>query len=457
MFIRRDIFSYLLNKGWTPISDFLIVKVCREIMLDIIFNGAKREAYYEYANLVLKEFPLWNSKQSMAIVWTENHLVSLISSGIILNSIVGNEEEKHKFIERAKVFLSSRLNSGFSEMGSTVYSKIFIHGLLNLWEFSGNDIIIKQSEKLLGRVIYILLILSSGTTNPEHLNLSPATTRTYLERFRLDYSCGSYSLKMAQCALNGTGDIKKFPERMLLTSAYDWTKTEFYEEYKLNKFNKNLIINTLSGQQGLSIYNYPIWVQWSYGHYFTSKNLIKSIELMDNSYFRNKIPRFIRNQYFLKTISPLLYLFTPLTKFLQINGMNITMVKEINENTSETMVFSYLTGNTQTSSLGAQQLYWSLVTNHFMVTSNCGKGTSLITNKQPRVNDKTQEKKISIEYPDNLLTTLGILDKRINVIYDVSNTTSFKKIGNQYRFKDNSFQVILFKEDKKININYKIL
>jgi hypothetical protein len=231
---------------------------------------------------LLSEYNFWynNSEQ---VFWSENHFIMNVSSEYILK-VNCNELISTNLVDRLHAFLDTKINIGFAEFLSPVYLPFTITSLLNLYDYSNNNIIQDKCQILLDTLAY--QILSVSLTN--NLLISPSG-RSYIRHRKSTWNHINY---FTDFLIKGTNTINTGPEMALkeILSVTQYRPSNFVYV----NFTKDRVITTINISKSFDelvsfIKDYPIDIfvstLWSYGCYFPSnKKILQKVILFMDTY-----------------------------------------------------------------------------------------------------------------------------------------------------------------------------
>jgi len=280
--VNQTILTNTLNNiAANTTADFDIVKLIRVLCL----------SHGEYDSMilpVLRPIPFWlENDEDLRVYWSENHMIMWMSSDWILHEKYGKVIDS-TLDKRLRHFLKLKIQYGFYEFFSSVYSPYTLSGLLNLADFSEDaeikDLATQAAQKLLKDIL--MLANDKGT-------FFPAAGRNYVPKYQSPYGQNHSALIYL---LTGKGQV---PANTSHASGFLASSTLPVDDV-INSWTPDL--NTIYSightlQDGISNINNTmsskdkVIFQWSSGAYFdpltaySTANLIKTLNLWDHSEF----------------------------------------------------------------------------------------------------------------------------------------------------------------------------
>lgn len=303
--------------------------------------------------ILANDFPFWYNSNDITY-WTENHLAAILSSEHLIQTHVSHS--------RLESFLESRIEYGFSEIYSGIYLPITIASLLNLYDYTIHPHIEQMAKILLDQIAIDFL----HAVGPDG-SFGVVSTRMYSEyrqnTFHFTISEWiNFLLQNSSTSTNTFFDLEQLPlnylDLFLKTTTYEPPrKISLQQEYHVT--NKNIPINE------------SIWIHWSYGHYFSSPILSRSLDFMvQYEIYRHHdfhhLAFLIHVYIFLKAFSSLLlnfFLFTiksiGLGKISELSPVDITIFRFMCDD--EYMIVSFFAQHFHPQIPAAQQ--WPFLIN----------------------------------------------------------------------------------------------
>lgn len=237
------------------------------------------------ARQILGELPLWYSEKTNAysqVFWTENHYLMCTSCDYVLRRFLG-EEIPATLTKRLHALLDLKLEVGMAEFLSPVYYPFTIASLLNLFDYSGCDVLRQKTDGILNEIAHQLLCFTqsdgsmvspSGRSYARHRNTS---TGQHIHQF-IDFVC--------------SGAVKGTPDQALYSTLI--TTTWKPKHFPLPRYETNLVLtpdpnhlirvlDRLVGR-GLEDLDTYVSILWSYGMYVPPTHALRSmvVSFMDN-------------------------------------------------------------------------------------------------------------------------------------------------------------------------------
>lgn len=267
--------SILNNIATNVTSDFDVVKLIRVLEL----------SHGEYDSLilpVLRPIPFWLEKdESVREYWSENHMMQWMSSDWLLHEKYGKPIDS-TLDKRLRHYLRLKIQYGYYEFFSSVYSPICLTGLINLADFAQDPEIkslATQATQLLLKD-FMLLTNDKGT-------FFPTAGRNYPGKYETPYGQNHNSLIYLLTGLGEAPGSASLGGGFLATSSIDvdgvinsWRPildTVYTQGHTLQDGISN-INNTMSPKD-------KVIFQWSSGAYFdplvasSTFQLIKDLNL----------------------------------------------------------------------------------------------------------------------------------------------------------------------------------
>lgn len=237
----------------------------------------------EIARKLLTEYNFWYNNNSDQVFWSENHFIMNVSSEYILKQQL-NELISTNLEDRLNAFLDVKINIGFAEFLSPVYLPFTITSLLNLYDYSNNEIIQDKCQILLDTLAY--QILSVSLTNG---TLISPSGRSYIRHRKSTWNHLNYFIDFL---IKGTNTIYSGSEMALkeILSVTQYRPSNFV----YINFSTEHIITTINISKSFDelvsfIKDYPldtfVSTLWSYGCYFPSnKKVLRKVILFMDTY-----------------------------------------------------------------------------------------------------------------------------------------------------------------------------
>lgn len=250
---RAVVEAMVANIQTAGIPDFGLIKLIR-----ILLNSD------DYDQLILdgiSHFPYWiKNGETKYQYWSENHMIMWMSSEWLLYEHFGRDTTPI-LEQRLRHYLELKVDHGFYEFNSPVYTQFTLAGLLNLADFAKDSDIRDKATLAAQRLLkqFLLFTTDAGT-------FAPTAGRGYTEHYR---SPGSHGLIYL---LTGKGQVPSSPgmdTSFLATSSIDmsdvlnsWTPT-----YSGQFVNGHSLGQSFELNRGLTRQDRTVF-QWSMGGYF---------------------------------------------------------------------------------------------------------------------------------------------------------------------------------------------
>lgn len=251
-------------------SDFDVVKLIRILEL----------SHGEYDSLilpVLRPIPFWLEKdETVREYWSENHMMQWMSSDWLLHEKYGKPIDS-TLDKRLRHYLRLKIQYGYYEFFSSVYSPICLTGLINLADFA-QDAEIKSLATQATQILlkdFMLLTNDKGT-------FFPTAGRNYPGKYETPYGQNHNSLIYLLTGLGATPGSSSLGGGFLATSSIDvdgvintWRPildTVYTQGHTLQDGINN-INNTMSPKD-------KVIFQWSSGAYFDPQVAASTFQLI---------------------------------------------------------------------------------------------------------------------------------------------------------------------------------
>ncbi len=264
--------AMLANVTSGETSDFTIVKLIRILFFT---NGT----YDNKILPVLNHVPFWLTKSdTIRNYWSENHMIMWMSSDWLLHEKYGKPIDAN-LDARLRHYLRLKLQYGFYEFFSSVYSPYSLSGLLNLADFA-QDVEIKTlaaqaSQRLLKNILML--------TNDKGV-FFPTAGRNYYGKYKIPYAQNHNNLIYLLTGMGAqplqashAGGFLASSSLSVDTVIFSWSPsidTLFYNGHSLDTgFSINASMSPLD----------KVIFQWSSGAYFHPDVVLETVQLLRDS------------------------------------------------------------------------------------------------------------------------------------------------------------------------------
>jgi len=286
--VIKDLFTKLIDDIDKDKDDFDVMLLIRFLLIAKKNQNPNYKYYLTESKKILDKYKFWLERgETVQCYWSENHLISYISSLYLWNQLNSKSNEEclksnKECLKLLTIYIESKCKFLFHEFLSQVYLKYTLNALLNIYDFIevGNSKIIEDLKSKVKKCINIIIQQFIEVSNTNGI-IYCAQGRTY-DSYRND-STGKDINKLLYLLTgkpneNGMSPIGVF----LATSTYEPDNIDFnvnsdYENtYSIGycDFKQNPIFSELDEYQ-------KIIFQLSAGLYFNYENITDTIKLFN--------------------------------------------------------------------------------------------------------------------------------------------------------------------------------
>ncbi|MES2619383.1 MAG: T9SS type A sorting domain-containing protein [Bacteroidota bacterium] len=253
-------------------SDFDIIELVRILYLD---SGT----YDAQILPVLNSVPYWvNNRDTVRNYWSENHMIMWMGSDWLLHERYGKVID-NTLDARLRHYLNLKIQYGFYEFFSSVYTPYCLSGLLNLADFAQDaqikDLATQASQKLLDELLML--------TNDKGV-FFPVAGRNYPSKYETPYGQSHNNLiylltgfGQAPTGASAGGAFLASSTLPVDSVIYSWTPTLDTLYHIGHTLDSGFIINSAMSSVDKTVF------QWSSGAYFHPDVVSQTVQLLIDS------------------------------------------------------------------------------------------------------------------------------------------------------------------------------